>query len=122
MKTYRAGTIENCVEAARRSGMDVIAYMPRMAEFYRKRVNEQLRAGRAAGDELAVNDATAKLEFLRWVDSWMSAPGRSYTLDSRIAPEMNQHLSVIGYSLRYLVRAYADHPQFRNEWLRDADR
>lgn len=116
MKTYRAETIENCAEAARRSGMDVIALMPRMAEFYRKRVNEQLRAARAAGDEVSARDAKAKLEFLRLVDSWTSGPGRSWSLEGPTAYDMANHLSMIGYSLRYLIQAHVEHPDFRNEW------
>lgn len=115
-KTYRAWTIEACAEVASRSGMDIIALMPRMAEFYRKRVNEQLRAARKSGDQVSLSDAKAKLEFLRWVDSWTSAPGRSWAIDGLTSHDMANHLSMIGYSLRYLVRAYADHPQFRSEW------
>jgi hypothetical protein len=44
VKTYRAEIIEACEEAARTSGHAIIGHMPRMAEFYRKRTNEQLRA------------------------------------------------------------------------------
>lgn len=121
MKTYRAETIENCAEAARRSGMDIIALMPRMAEFYRKRVNEQLRTARSAGDEVSVRDARAKLEFLRWVDSWTSAPGRSWSVGGSSAYDMANHLSMIGYSLRYLIQAYVEHVDFRNEWLQTRD-
>ena len=120
-KTRRAQTLEACAEAAARTGFTVIAQMPRMAEFYRKRVNEQLRAARSSGDPVSLNDAKAKLEMLTWVDGWLRGPVDlwSYSEDERQrkhADTMNWHLSMIGYSLRYLVRAYADHPQFRPEW------
>ncbi len=126
MKTRRAETIEACAEAARQSGADIIAHMPRMAEFYRKRVNEQLRAARAAGDQTSINDAKAKLEMLRWIDGWIGWPVNNWPRDKggqerRVAAEMAGHLSMIGYSLRYLVRAYDGHPRFRKEWLH-ADR
>lgn len=121
VKTRRAEIIDACNEAAKESGLTIIGQMPRMAEFYRKRVNEQLRAARVAGDQLSLNDAKAKLEMLRWVDGWVDWPVRSWPhgasrQERRVAAEMTAHLSMIGYSLRYLVRAYADHPQFRPEW------
>jgi hypothetical protein len=119
VKTYRAVTIENCAEAARRTGLEIIAHMPRMAEFYRKRANEQLRTARAAGDQASVRDAKAKLGFLRWVDNWTSSPARSWSLDGKAAYDMANHLSMIGYSLRYLIQAYAEHADFRNEWRPD---
>lgn len=118
MKTYRAEIIEACDAAARASGLDVIAQMPRMAEFYRKRANEQLRAARAAEDAPGVADAQAKLELLLWVDSWLRGPRDTWpvTRDPDHAYLMNTRLSMIGYALRHLVRAYSDHPQFRPEW------
>lgn len=121
MKTYRAEIIEACEKAAETSGHAIIAQMPRMAEFYRKRTNEQLRAARAAGDPLSIADAKAKLEFLRWVDGWVRGPRDTWaardTENQRVhAYRMNTDLSMIGYALRYLVRAYAEHSQFRREW------
>lgn len=119
MKTYRAEVIEACERAAESSGFAVIGHMPRMAEFYRKRANEQLRAARSAGDPTGVADAKAKLELLRWAESWMDGPRDKWPSggDRDHAYRMNQDLSMIGYALRYLVQAYADHPQFRPEWL-----
>lgn len=123
MKTYRAEMIEACEAAAESSGLDILAQMPRMAEFYRKRANEQLRAARASGDSLSLADARAKLELLRWVDGWLRGPRDTWPAhgqeDARYRDHrfrMNKDLAMIGYSLRYLVRAYAEHPQFRAEW------
>ena len=121
MKTRRAEIIEACEDAARTSGHAIIAQMPRMAEFYRKRANEQLRAARASGDALSKADAKAKLELLRWVDGWLGGPlytwpWRDTEEARRHAYQMNTDLSMIGYALRHLVQAYADHSQFRPEW------
>lgn len=115
MKTYRAEIIEACNLAAESSGFPIIAQMPVMAEFYRKRTNEQLRAARASGDATALADAKAKLELLRWVDGWLSGPRDTWPAerDPTHAYHMNAQLSMIGYALRHLVRAYCDHPQFR---------
>lgn len=120
MKTRRAEIIEACEQAATSSGIAVLAHMPRMAEFYRKRANEQLRAARASGDPVAVADAKAKLELLRWAEGWMRGPLETWGghTDAPHVHRMNQDLSMIGYALQYLVQAYADHPQFRPEWLR----
>lgn len=117
-KTSRAEIIEACDQAAKSSGFGIIGQMPRMAEFYRKRVNEQLRAARTSGDPMAVADAKAKLEFLRWTEGWLRGPRDTWPagVDPAHAYRMNTDLSMIGYALRYLVRAYADHPQFRPEW------
>lgn len=114
MKTRRAGIIDACERAAGASGLPIIADMPRMAEFYRKRVNEQLRAGRAAGDGAVVADAKAKLEFLHWADSWTAGPHDTWS--DLIADAMSRDLAMIGYALRYLIQAHVDHPQFRTEW------
>lgn len=122
MKTYRAEIIEACDEAARTSGHAIIGQMPRMAEFYRKRANEQLRAARAAGDLTAVADAKAKLELLRWTEGWMRGPRDTWPTGADVAHayRMNTDLSMIGYALRHLVRAYADHPKFNPAWSVEA--
>jgi hypothetical protein len=116
--TYRAEIIEACNQAAESSGFTIIAQMPLMAEFYRKRTNEQLRAARAADDATAVADAKAKLELLGWVDGWLHGPRDKWPtgVDPAHAYAMNTDMSMIGYALQYLVRAYSDHPQFRPEW------
>lgn len=119
MKTHRAEIIEACEQAAQSSGFPIIAHMPRMAEFYRKRINEQLRAARASGDRTALADAKAKLELVRWAESWMGGPRDTWPAD-RVDPahayNMNGDLSMIGHAMRYLIMAYSDHPQFRPEW------
>jgi hypothetical protein len=122
VKTYRAEIIEACEEAARTSGHAIIGHMPRMAEFYRKRTNEQLRAARAAGDAAAIADAKAKLELLRWAEGWMRGARDTWPtgVDTDHAYRMNTDLSMIGYALRYLVRAYADHPKFNPAWAVEA--
>jgi hypothetical protein len=123
VKTLRAEIIEACIQAAESSGSPVIAQMPRMAEFYRKRTNEQLRAARASGDSVALADAKAKLELLRWAESWMRGPRDTWPLSRSSrdhAERMNQELMMIGFALQYLVRAYSDHPQFRPEWRGEA--
>ena len=122
MKTDRAEIIEACERAAKSSGNAIIAHMPRMAEFYRKRTNEQLRAGRAAEDPELIADARAKLELLHWVDGWLRGPRDTWSAgstDPAHACRMNTYLSMIGYAVQFLIRAYADHPQFRAEWLGD---
>jgi len=123
VKTYRAEIIEACEQAAESSGFEIIAQMPRMAEFYRKRTNEQLRAARSCADPLLLADARAKLELLRWVDGWLHGPRDTWpagSTDPAHAYRMNTELSMIGYALRFLIHAYADHPQFRPEWLRSS--
>jgi hypothetical protein len=105
--------------AAESSGQPVIARMPLMAEFYRKRVNERLRAGRSAGDPAVMADAKARLEFLRWAESWMRGPRDTWPVTNYgadHADRMNGDLAMIGYALQFLIRAYSDHPQFRPEW------
>jgi hypothetical protein len=122
MKTYRAEIIEACEEAARTSGHAIIEQMPRMAEFYRKRTNERLRAARAAGDAAGIADAKAKLELLRWAEGWMRGARDTWPtgVDKDHAYRMNTDLSMIGYALRHLVRAYADHPKFNPAWAVEA--
>lgn len=121
----RATVIAACTQAAESSGFAIIAQMPLMAEFYRKRVNEQLRAARTSSDQVALSDAKAKLELLRWVDGWMRGPRDTWPSRTPTTPDltahiyrMNTQLSIIGYALRYLVQAHADHPQFRTEWAK----
>lgn len=116
MKTLRAEIIEACAQAAELSGSPIIAQMPLMAEFYRKRANEQLRVGRASGDTTSIADAKAKLQLLRWAESWMRGPRDTWPAGHVIADQMNRELSMIGFALRHLVRAYSEHPKFRPEW------
>jgi hypothetical protein len=116
-RTYRARLIEACELHAEKSGQPILAHMPRMAEFYRKRANEQLRAARRSGDAIALADARAKLALLRWVDSWLYGTVHTWQPGEDVAYTMNRSLAMIGYSLRHLVGAYADHPQFRAEWI-----
>jgi hypothetical protein len=116
MKTRRAEIIEACERAASTSGQPIIAQMPRMTEFYRKRVNEQLRIARTKGDSVVVADAKAKLGFLRWAEGWMRGPLDTWPTPGSHADAMNGDLSMIGYSLRYLIQAHAGHPRFRSEW------
>lgn len=116
--TTRASNIEACAKMADASGRDVIRHMVRMAEFYRRRANEQLRAARAVQDQVAMVDARSKLEYLRWVDGWISAPARgAWKVEDPIATRMNNDLAMIGHSLQRLLKPYADHPGFLKEWL-----
>lgn len=126
VKTRRAETIEACERVAEMTGIEIIAHMPRMVEFYRKRANEQLRAGRAASDAQVIADAKAKLDLVRWAESWTSWPidswpGQDTEQARNVSYAMSGNLSMIGYALRKLVQAYVDHPQFRPEWLSSPD-
>ena len=97
----------------------------RLLRWLRREVNRDLRRWRdpvmcAALDEITfrVADCKAKLELIRWAESWQRVRGPDYAPADRpdVQGAMIGKLEMIMHAVRYVAGGYRNREGYRPEW------